>query len=611
MDKLNIDFNSLLPYVIDAFSSVYGDEYRSIISKKINSAVIVSYHDVEGLDDYIFYLKNCKERELSIHFLEEIGVNIQSTAKKNYTKYFDDDIKNILNCLIDDTFGFSFKNIDYWAPLRAFNKDNNSNPDRLLKNKIKILNYLLENKQVKITEENFQSFTETEEFSKLLKKINEFNMVYEKVLSEYNNWLNKLIPYEKYIEDEKKRKEDILQKKKRELFSDFFDQLPCFVKDSIYKKELNKQQDTILGSRDISHKSIIEYFSYEQIKKLESSNVSLLDKFWIVYWQTEYLRNLGVTIPNEDIIKCNSEEDINNYLSFLNQDDIKKYLPSDELINYILSIREIKYEEALREYYTTRKDFIDVMKMFNSDRPNNIEFIYHMIKNKRVCIAGRGATNEDNEFVSLMFYTIRVSDGGRLSFSFMHENGHIIDQNQKGCGFESFDDFGENFRKNPYDNSLRKYERFNETLNDIFTIEAIKILQDQGIYLLEAEKITSLDPSNYNTSSITKSLLQPLLQKFRRQVIKAKINSEPEELIKYIGENNFEELVDVINKVDYLLRNEVLSKIDNSPEDAMVIEYFEQLERAKQIYINIDNYYVDNFEDLSGIEFEETSKKKY
>ena len=70
MDKLNIDFKSLLPYVIDAFSSVYGEEYRSIISKKINNCIILSYHDVEGLNDYVSYLKRCKGRELSIRFLE-------------------------------------------------------------------------------------------------------------------------------------------------------------------------------------------------------------------------------------------------------------------------------------------------------------------------------------------------------------------------------------------------------------------------------------------------------------------------------------------------------------------------------------------------------------
>ena len=45
-DLLNIDLKSLLPYVIDAFSSVYGEEYRPIISKKLNKAVIVFYYDI-------------------------------------------------------------------------------------------------------------------------------------------------------------------------------------------------------------------------------------------------------------------------------------------------------------------------------------------------------------------------------------------------------------------------------------------------------------------------------------------------------------------------------------------------------------------------------------
>ena len=193
---------------------------------------------------------------------------------------------------------------------------------------------------------------------------------------------------------------------------------------------------------------------------------------------------------------------------------------------------------------------------------------------------------------------------------FMHESGHIIDQSPKGTGFETFDNLGKNCKRNPYDSAFRKYEKFNETLNDIFTIEAIKILQDQGIYLLEPKEFTSLDTINCNTSLITKNLLQPLLQKFRKQVIKAKINSEPEELITYIGEDNFEELVDAVNKVDYLSRNDVVFKIDKYPEDAMVIEYFQQVEKVKQIYINIDRYYANKFGSLSTEGFEETIKKR-
>ena len=356
MDKLNIDFKSLLPYVIDAFSSVYGDEYRSVISKKINNSLIVSYHDFEGLRDYVSYLKRCKSREFSIRFLDEIGIDVQAHKKDNYTEPLDSKIRDILECLIDSSFGFS-EDADYWAPLLAFDSNNKNNPKRLLANKIKIINYLLGNVQDIITEENFESFTETKKFLELLEKINEFKMIYKKLLSEYNDWAKQLAPYEKYIEDEKKRKEDILQKKKNELFREIFDQLPLTVKDSISSKTFEEQQKIILGYTDISSKSNIEAFRYEQMEKLKSPNIEHWDKFWIVYWQSNYLEKLGITIPNEKMLECNSEEDITNYLTFLNQDDIKKYIPTEELISYISATREKKYEEALREYYTTRKDF--------------------------------------------------------------------------------------------------------------------------------------------------------------------------------------------------------------------------------------------------------------
>ena len=119
-----------------------------------------------------------------------------------------------------------------------------------------------------------------------------------------------------------------------------------------------------------------------------------------------------------------------------------------------------------------------------------------------------------------------------------------------------------------------------------------------------------MDASNVNTSSLNKEILKPLIERFRKQVIKAKVNSEPQELIKYIGKDNFEELVDVVNKVDYLSRNGVKTKIDKSPEDPMVIDYYEQVERAKHIYNNIDNYYANNFGDTNSSVLEETAKTR-
>ena len=420
-----------------------------------------------------------------------------------------------------------------------------------------------------------------------------FHFLYKIILT-LTTWKSQLLPYKEYVEYENRREEDILKCKKTEFFREIFPKLPSPVKDAVLNKSFEERQEAILGTSDIASKSYIEHFSLEHIEKLKSSNVSGFEKYLIATTQVEYLEKLGITIPNEDMLHCNTEEDVSNYLKFISQDDVRKLIPSAELISYISSIREQKYEGALREYYTTRRDFREIMKNF-SNNPNNLECVYGQIKNKNVCILGCGGTRDDNEFVSIMFYTIRSLDGGELFHVFMHENGHVIDQSEKGIGFETICEF---FAKNPYDKAYRKYEKFNETLTDIFAIEAVKYLHDQGIYLIEPKEVTSLDTSNRNTAQITKNLLQPLLQRFRSQVIKAKINAEPEELIRYIGKDNFEELVDVVNKVDYLSRNGVVPKIDSSKDDEMVLEYFRQVERVKKIYENIDDYYRNNASSL-------------
>lgn len=597
MDNLNIDFKRLLPFAIDAFAKVYGEEYYDIIFQRINNAIIIPYYDIEGLSAYISYIKRCKSREYAINFLDKIGVDVKKHIKGNYTQPLDAEIEKILDYYMDSALqGFS-EDTDYWVPLQAFKPNNDTYPKRLLKNKIKIINYLLDNNHEQITEENFDSFVGTEEYNEILKKIDELNLVYEQLLLEYRNWKEQLQLYEEFVESENKRKSEILKKKKITTFMDIYSRLPIPVINAISGKSLEEKSTAIFGSLDIGSKSIIELFSFNNMEKLKSKDVDLWDKYCIVWKQSDYLKNIGVEIPNEQMLKCDSEEDVNNYLIFLSQDNVRKYIPSDDLISYITSLRENNYEDALREYYVTRDDFLDTKREFGNNE-DNLKYIYEQIKNKRVCIAGEGGTRSDNEFISIMFYTIRTYDGGSLFYSFMHECGHIIDQSLNGTGFESSNDFNEDSEKNPYDNAFRKYEKFNETLNDIFTMEAVELLHNQGIYLIEPLEFTLADTSNHNTALITKNLLKPLLFKFRQQVISAKVKVDHNELTRYIGKDNFEELVDVVNKVDYLSRHGVIPKIDTLPEDEMVKEYFGQVARAKKIYSNIDDYYSNNVENL-------------
>ncbi|MDE5587110.1 MAG: hypothetical protein K2I72_01910, partial [Bacilli bacterium] len=309
---LNIDLDSVRPYVIDAFTATYGEEYRAINSQKINNAILIQYHDVEGLSDYVSYIKRCKSRELAIQFLDKIGMDVEKYRKTNYTEPLDSDIENIISNFLDSsTIGFS-EAADTFAPLRAFNSNNNTKKERILRNKIKLINYLLGDEHEQITEENFEAFTETKKYSELLETINQYNIIYEELLSEYNEWSKQLKPLTEYVEFEGKRKSDILQKKKNEMFSSILPQLPLAVRNAISNKALENQIYNILGYFDIGFASIIEFFGQEQMNKLKSNSVSPGEKYLIVASQSAYLKELGITIPDENMLKCESEEDISN-----------------------------------------------------------------------------------------------------------------------------------------------------------------------------------------------------------------------------------------------------------------------------------------------------------
>ena len=592
MNSLSINFISLFPYAIDAYTLVYGEEYRSMISEKINHTIVASYRDLRGLEDYISYLKECKIRELSIRFLNEIGIDVLN--KDNYSVELDKKTKGILDCFIYSDFAFDENEKD-WSYLFAFDINNKLSSDILLNHKLKIINYLLGNNENLINEDNFESFTKTDKYLELLNIIDKYIIIYKRLMSEYREWSKQFEHYKKYIKEEKERKKEYLQQSKENLICDIFNQLPLAVRNFISDKDVEEQASIVLGPNDILFETSIEFFSSDIIERLKSTSTNLFAKWVIMNIHLLYLSNLGVVIPNEEMFNCKSEKDVSDYLSFLNQDDVKKYIPTDELINFISSTRKKRYEEALKAYTISRNDFLNIIMVLGNTQ-ENIDIVYKIIKEKRVCVTASSYYNYKNEFLALMFFTIREYEGGALFHTFMHECGHVIDKSEKRMGFECFDGIIE---KNPYDINFRKYEKFNETLNDIFTIEAVNKLNEQGYYLIEPKEILSLNTINMNTSLITKELLYPLIQKFRSQVIKAKVNSNPQELTRYIGDENYEELVDAVNKVDYLSRNGVESLIKKKPEDDMVIQYYDEVERVKQIYINIDNYYATNFLNLS------------
>lgn len=126
----------------------------------------------------------------------------------------------------------------------------------------------------------------------------------------------------------------------------------------------------------------------------------------------------------------------------------------------------------------------------------------------------------------------------------------------------------------------------------MLSIEANEILHKKGIYLFEPKEIVK-DSKDLNTSNICKNLLTKFLEKYRKEVINVLLFGDMESLYNRVGEENFEELVDIVNKVDSLENNklELTQKIkNNEKEHPDVIEYNKQLERLEKVYDNMEKH---------------------
>lgn len=596
MRATQIDFKSLLPHVIQAYTEVFGEEYHELISDKINSSIIIPYNDIEGLEAYIDFRKSKKKEELIVKLLQQIGIIYDNPFHK-----IEDDIYYVADMIFSDIDKSFEVEYDDELPFRTFKYDGYVN------DKIRLINFLRNYSKPEITEETLEKFEKTQEYNKLLLLIKKINKVYDILLKEYAEFEKELKSDLWFIANERKRENEIHQYTKGQMWPLLFPFIPTIVRDKIKDKSFVKQSKIVLGEQKLDEPFLIEYFSHDNINKLKSPNTPIPLKICIIRNQINFLKEIGCKIPNIDLTYRTIKSNIEKYVEFLNQDYIRQFIIPNEIIEYIKELRKRKNEEATKNFIMTREDIKNWLYQLGNT-PDAINHLTEIFQTKEVCQCSATKGIDDLDVISIIFFTIRTYSNGRLNFSFVHELGHAIDQSLQGNAFEPINDYNQNENKNPYDNSFRKYERFNETINDIFTIEALKLLHKRNIFLIEPKEITDLSYNFGNTSFITQGLLKPLIEKFRKQVIKAKIFSQPKLLTEYIGKDNFEDLVDVINKVDFLTINGLTEeKIEKEPQDPMVIEYNKQLERLKRIYQSIDEYYTNYCSSLEEKEQKQNS----
>lgn len=587
MNLLDIDVQDSIQDIVDAYTKVYGVEHRDVIEKRMNRICYVMYNDVDGMSSYLYFLKNAKQRELAIKFLDQIGIDVSKQQERSYAEDLDEETFTLISNYIGGYWGIEPRfrqnpmRIKAWGSLKE-----DVNPEYVEEQKIEFINFIRGEDATPITKETFQAFCETDEYKEILSRIEECLQVHGQMSDEYDAYLQEIAPYQQYVDDETKRREDLETSRRNILYEQIAFDVPPHMRNLLPDeiKTFIDEKSKALFSAGLGVKSYIEYFSQEDEHKLSDPSISDYDKDMIYWYRRMYFQNLGVEINKKP---WDFETDKEFYEYCIGQEHIKKLMPSVGLAKEITQLRTKEYEQFQKDFIYGSQDFIENVRRFGGT-PSNIEAIYTLQKDKKICITDG---SDDQGFMPILFYTVKSGDGGKLDYIFLHEAGHAIEaEDVLGMGYRSgFDYAVGDISANPYNSQERKYERLNETITDIFAIEARQVLHEQDTYIFEPRELIDKNVNDYNTHSIVKDLLTTFLDRYREPVVRARLFGDMQGLYSIIGEKNFEELNDVVNRVDSL-KGLVPKLRDNQNEEPVVIEYHKQLARLEQIYANMENY---------------------
>lgn len=250
---------------------------------------------------------------------------------------------------------------------------------------------------------------------------------------------------------------------------------------------------------------------------------------------------------------------------------------------YVQDRKNIKFSET--------EEFKEILEKIGDTEENRKILEYVLTERKLMTIAGKDFKRPT------IFFTRFVSElekGGMDDYTLLHEYCHAIEMHKEKTGVEEdyfvsgFDIIDQN-ESNQYRNDKRKYEILNETITDIFSVEATIILHTRGIYISEPQELTNEDILACNTSIILKKLLLPFVTKYKEKIVRARITGDMQSLFNIIGIENFESLNDCVNKIDHLILEGLEKDLKSKRNDSELIkEYNRQKRRIEEIYRNME-----------------------
>lgn len=577
VDMLNLEIESKKPLVIDAYIEVFGEKYRKHIEQNVKKTITMPYITLENVKGRYNFLMNCKRNELYIKFLEKIGINLKGHKTDNYLKLAPEIEKLVTKFLGND-------NMDIDATLEGFDSSGikSFEDDRFFKGQqedkqIDFVSFILRRKKP-FTKEEYKEFRKTKKYELVLKSTKHYLAIYKEILEEYREYVKENKTYEDYIEKEKQRQDDLKDMEQKLMYQEIQKYISPEILERLKSVKENSSNivEQLYGGTML--KSNMEYFSAEDEKKLKSEDTNYAEKETIIGYRKAYFKQLG--FDSKTLENMTEEE----FSEFLDRKDVRNLIPDETKIEEISKIRKEHTYNLEAKIITENDSYKKAVSKFKGSE----EHTFSVIKDRSVCESVGVTSKKTNP---ILYYTIRPGENGLSDHTLLHEYAHCISENSKwpyttrDGGFE----FTLSDVKNPYCNQYRKYERLNENFTDIFAMQARKRLHEKGIYMMDSKEHVQKNVSDNNTSSITKNILMPFLERFKDVFVGAYVIGDKEGLFNRIGKGNFEQLNDIINKVDDLCSKGLNQAIKvGNKEDTLIDEYKKELARAKQVYSDME-----------------------
>lgn len=391
-----------------------------------------------------------------------------------------------------------------------------------------------------------------EQLPNIENEINNFIKHFEEYLEEINYIEIKDKLSNEYYLDYIKENIDLIPEDKRSNLEEFYNKPEkYFLLDSFVRSSLGTSID--------DDNFYLQAFSTEFDKKLETGSHWCRENIKRV--RINYFRSLGIDLGS-------------NYEDYVNNDAVKRVWPNSERIDKLVESKKRLLNDYYIEYYENapyHKKLLKEVKQYDFlDKNTGFDVsLYRRFQSAAVC-PNLIVTERGYELLPLVLIGCDTENIGYIDHNTVHELNHLIelsltkvDENsyEAICGWDVIEgEFTEESDSKVdvvnYTKTIRKYEYFNEIINETITKDIKQIMINNGLYVFEDSKY--IKDKNTSAYDIMYIFVEDFYKEFKDDIIKSRRGGNIHIIWDKVGKDNFDELNQIIR--------EYADKIKTKPE---------------------------------------------